>query len=268
MKPNQLCSLDSSFISGDLFKSIADVYIDEDKRFVTEDELKNFSIIFIKGDWISQFKTKILPKINHPFKLITHNADTAAPLPHIDLLEDKRVIKWFGMNSNIIHDKFQSIPIGIANKKWPHGNTSVLQEIINRKNPKQQLVYCNFNPNTAPVRWSILKELKKISFIDFEVSSLSPKDYWNKLSQYKYVISPPGNSIDCHRIWESIYLGTIPIVLDHMCHDYWKDLPILFLQNYRDISTKHLLEVHSELKNNPIYKSYLPHYQELIHEDR
>jgi hypothetical protein len=27
-----------------------------------------------------------------------------------------------------------------------------------------------------------------------------------------YVLSPPGNGIDCHRTWEALFLGSIPIV--------------------------------------------------------
>ena len=37
--------------------------------------------------------------------------------------------------------------------------------------------------------------------------------YRQLLLRSKYVLSPPGNGPDCHRTWESIYLGAIPIVL-------------------------------------------------------
>ena len=34
----------------------------------------------------------------------------------------------------------------------------------------------------------------------------------SELSSYKFALSPEGNGIDCHRTWECLYLGVIPIV--------------------------------------------------------
>jgi hypothetical protein len=43
------------------------------------------------------------------------------------------------------------------------------------------------------------------------------------MAQWRFCVSPPGNGIDCHRTWEALYLGVIPVVvssagglLDHL----------------------------------------------------
>lgn len=201
-----------NFITGDKFKSLADDFIDESKPYI---DLKSKpKIIFLFTDWVDAFKKSILPKIDWKFKLITHNADTGVYKKDLDLLNDERLLRWFGMNCHLEHDKLTPIPIGIANKKWPHGNEELLQKIIDLNIPKIDKIYCNFDPRTNSIRRMILDELRFRNDIDFEQNNLNQEDYWKKLASYKYVISPPGNSVDCHRIWESQYLNTFPICLD------------------------------------------------------
>jgi hypothetical protein len=50
----------------------------------------------------------------------------------------------------------------------------------------------------------------------------------------KFVVSPPGNGYDCHRTWEAIYLGAVPIVLK----EYWPfqkyRLPVLVVDTWEE----------------------------------
>ena len=61
--------------------------------------------------------------------------------------------------------------------------------------------------------------------------------------------------LDSYRVWESLYLGTIPIVLDSYWSQRLRDFfPIVIVKNYDDI-TKDALEKH--LINCSINKSRL-----------
>jgi FkbM family methyltransferase len=230
----------TDFIDGNKFKQLADVYIDEEKRYVTAEELTEAELIFIKGDLVDSFKQKVLPHIKNDFKLITHNADTPNPSPHEDLLNDKRLIHWYGMNANLTHDKFTPIPIGIANDRWPHGNKELLYSIKQNNNKKDKLVYCNFDFSTNPYRHQVYEQIKDEAFIDFDFTKRTQEDYWATLSQYKFVISPRGNSIDCHRVWEAIYLGVVPIVEKHLAMELFHDFPILMIDNWSDLDSFNL----------------------------
>ena len=55
------------------------------------------------------------------------------------------------------------------------------------------------------------------------------------------MLSPPGAGVDCHRTWELLYLGCIPIVEHSSISELYEDLPILVVDNWDDIS-KELLE--------------------------
>jgi hypothetical protein len=252
-----------NIITGNAFKNIADDFLDEEKTFL--DLSKTPKIIFLKTDWIELFKNKILPKINYPFKLITHNADRPCPSGNLDLLNDEKLVRWFGMNCDINHNKLQPIPIGLANEKWTHGNKEILIEVIKQNIEKKKLAYCNFDISTNfNKRNDVHGLIKNKNFIDVDPTKLPFQNYLQKLSEYKYVISPPGNSVDCHRIWESIYLGVIPIVEKHLCHDYWNDLPILFVNSFNDINEKILNENYETLISKSNEKAQMLHYKEMI----
>ena len=254
---------EENIITGNAFKKIADDFLDEEKTFL--DMAKKPKVIFLKTDWIEIFKNKILPKIDYQFTLITHNADRPAPSGNLDLLNDDRLIKWYGMNCDITHPKLQSIPIGIANEKWPHGNKKELLEVINTNTEKTNLCYSNFDLSTNVLRRpQILEIIKTKSFINIETQKLNFKDYLTKLKSYKYVISPPGNSIDCHRIWECLYLGVIPIVERHSALEFFYDLPILFVDSFEDVTEELLNNQYENIIRKSNSKIFFTFYKNLI----
>ena len=257
--------LREDIITGNAFKSICDDFLDEEKHFI--DILKKPKTIFLKTDWIEIFKRKVLPLIDYNFVLVTHNADRPAISGNIDLLEDNRLIKWFGMNIDTRHPKLQAIPIGIANEKWPHGDKDILLKIINENNKKENFVYCNFDITTNFNKRNdtmLLIKRNARAYIDFDHTKLPFEEYTRKLSTYKYVISPPGNSIDCHRIWESIYLGVIPIVEEHPALEYYKDLPILFVKSFNDVNEQLLNDNYHIVVEKSKEKSIIEHYKQQI----
>ena len=54
-------------------------------------------------------------------------------------------------------------------------------------------------------------------------------DYLREILQSKYVLSPDGNHPDCHRHYESIGLGAIPITqLDPYFYSHLREGPIIY----------------------------------------
>lgn len=70
---------------------------------------------------------------------------------------------------------------------------------------------------------------------------LKPEQYFDELSNYKFIISPEGNGIDCHRHYEALLSGCIPIIEDNedMRRKY-KDMPILYTKDYSEITEEYL----------------------------
>lgn len=244
-----------NFITGDKFKSIAEDFLDQSKPFLNL--AKKPRIIFLFTDWVDAFKKQILPSIDYEFKLITHNADMGVYEKDLDLLNDRRLIRWFGMNCHIEHEKLTPIPIGMANEKWPHGDEKLLQKIIDLNLLKKNKIYCNFDISTSPIRQQILNQLKDQKDIDFEFRRLNQEDYWKTLASYKYVISPPGNGVDCHRIWESLYLKTIPICLNNICLNSFKSLPIMFRDSYLNLNISNATVEQIKLADFDYWKAFV-----------
>jgi len=77
---------------------------------------------------------------------------------------------------------------------------------------------------------------------------LPPSDYFDKLPDYKFVISPEGNGIDCHRHYEALIAGCIPIIeYNSMTEEKYAGCPILYTNDYSEITEEYLLRKYDEM---------------------
>ena len=114
-------------------------------------------------------------------------------------------------------------------------------DINNFTKRKENLLYLSFEDNTNIRHRSGLKNY----FSQFKWAKILYKkneifEYENDLRISNFVLCPQGNGIDTHRIWESLYCGSIPIVEDHIGFDQFKNLPIMFVDDFYKISEKSL----------------------------
>lgn len=76
-------------------------------------------------------------------------------------------------------------------------------------------------------------------------------NFLREISQSKFVICPRGNGVDTHRLWESLYLGSIPIVkYEKTYHDNFLDLPILFIEDWDQITEEFLNGKYEQIINS------------------
>ena len=72
--------------------------------------------------------------------------------------------------------------------------------------------------------------------------------YFSALPHVKFVISPEGNGIDCHRTYEALMAGCIPIVEEHPgIRKKYEGCPILYTKDYSEINETYLNRVWDEL---------------------
>ena len=67
-------------------------------------------------------------------------------------------------------------------------------------------------------------------------------------SKYTFVISPHGNGLDCHRTWEALCLGCIPIMKHSSISYLFEDLPVLIVESWEDISENLLYSTIEDFK--------------------
>lgn len=102
---------------------------------------------------------------------------------------------------------------------------------------KKNRILVNFNIKTNPSeRAPALEALSKhpLAYIPKWQNQYA---YMRDLNESQFVASPPGNGVDCHRTWEALYLGTIPIVKTSVCMEFFKSLglPIIDVISYDNI---------------------------------
>jgi hypothetical protein len=229
-----------NFITGNNFKQKSHYYLDEFGFGIIKKPAKDEIIIFfVKTDYIDVFFNRYKPNTN--FILITHNSDYHITKNHLNYLNDDFLVKWFAQNVDVNHPKLFSIPIGIANEKWPHGDVKILENVINENIKKNKLIYSNFNIHTnINERSHCLNHITKNG-----VTMSKPKNfesYLRELSESYFVISPNGNGVDCHKTWESLYLKTIPIVTESININFYKNLPILIISDWSKFNINELNE--------------------------
>ncbi|HBJ73292.1 MAG TPA: hypothetical protein DDY88_06235 [Actinobacteria bacterium] len=60
--------------------------------------------------------------------------------------------------------------------------------------------------------------------------------YYANVRNATFVLSPPGNGADCHRTWEAIYLGAIPVIRRGTVSPSIVDpLPVLQVDDWEEI---------------------------------
>lgn len=225
------------YITGDTIRAQCDWIIDETMETFDPELVHDGDIIFLNANWHAFFFEKVHPQIKARYILVTHNSVFHAPGKYEAYLDDPKLIVWFAKNSMIAHPKLRPLPLGIANKYWPHGNTDMVKDMRNQLPTiqKNTLLYVNFDTNTNPMRLDIFNYFAQQSFS--YVQKPKPFDaYLHDLAQSKFVISPPGSSLDCHRIWEALLANCIPIVIHSPLDMILHDLPVLLINDWSEVT--------------------------------
>lgn len=250
-----------TLISGDVLQSFCDVswMTHEKKEFhrslpssvevkmlVNVENVDQGKILFVYTDLLDEFIRKVLPYRTKPFLLVTHNSDDSINETHNELLSHRLLLHMFSQNTFIRHNKLTALPIGIANSMWVHGNISNFQHLINHAIPfseKKNRVYANVNKTTNQShRSKVLESVSRYDFVDVVEPTKDHSSYLQELTTYKWVVSPKGNGVDCHRLWECLYAKCIPIVDDTVNTQEFKEMgfPIILVKDWDELTLSFL----------------------------
>jgi FkbM family methyltransferase len=242
--------MDVSILSGEVFQQMCDVYVGMEYKYYNNPKIEaephkhtnlssintewdNPKLVFCYGSGLQELMNK-LQFFKNSFVLVSHNSDENITDKYLPILENPNVLRWFAQNPCIKHRKLQLLPIGIANEMWTHGNPTTLKQIINAAQKKEDRIYFYFNIDTNRSQRELCKQIVSSKGLIWG-NQQSHYDYLLNLSKCKFAINPPGNGIDCHRIWECYYLGVIPILLRSEFTDQLsKCLPCVLLSSWED----------------------------------
>lgn len=235
------------FVSGDGFRAIADYAFDEVDSSLNPQSVKPQSSIFVKPDLLDQFFHAVHPLIPHPYVLITHNADAPMPGPYGHFADDPKILAWFGQNyDGYAHPKLHPIPIGIANYCWPHGRAEWIWSVKEFKHPKKHLVHMNIATGTFPMERSFVFNHFCSMPSCYHPEAKPFMRFISDVASSKFEVAPRGNGLDTHRLWESLYVGTIPIVKTSSLDCLYAGLPVLIIQEWSEVTEEFLEKKYKE----------------------
>ena len=125
------------------------------------------------------------------------------------------MLRWYSQNADITHPKLYPLPIGLNCFEHAPEMHQTLGQLGNVQRNKVLMV--NFG-NTHPSRKQVWEQFcgknANKPFATCKVKSQSNNiqgnphlvSYYKKVAEHKFVLSPRGNGLDTHRLWEALYL--------------------------------------------------------------
>ena len=59
---------------------------------------------------------------------------------------------------------------------------------------------------------------------------------YHRNSRFRFHLSPPGNGLDCHRTWEALYLGVVPVIKSGPLDRLFDDTPAWIVHSWDELT--------------------------------
>ena len=216
------------------------------------------------GIIIKHFFTNLIQHFKKGVVLIIIESDlidiSKEQLDHINLLH------CFTWNVPFNHSKMSVLPIGLNyNRQF-----KVLENWLSKNKSSQptKLLCMNCSLHTDPSRSTLVEYSKEHwssfctildyvpssftyfipSFIEGQIQiNVTNSKCYDLWKDFKFVLSPKGAGLDCHRTWEVLAMGSIPIVLSSTIDDAFKHLPVVIVDTWSEINEQFLQTKYDEI---------------------
>lgn len=252
-------------MTGERFQDLCDISIskEEHKEFESTNKPKsididtfdftdfdNPSLVYVNSSLINTtkpdlVKSKLYEKLKmfkNPFNLVLHNSDDSFDDVDLKYFNIPNIKKIFTQNMNTLHPRLFPLPIGLANPMWPFGDIDYFIEQLNDFPEQDKFIHFNFT-----VEGGARGEYRPQCFEAAVEKGIEPspdykfEEYIPQLKRYRYCLSPEGNGIDCHRMWECLYLNIVPICHKNILTEYFsKIFPIVLVDDWKDLDLDYL----------------------------
>jgi hypothetical protein len=164
---------------------------------------------------------------------------------------------WFAVNNETDKENVISIPLGKVDNCDDHasfaitGNLEIMEKVAGEPKHISNLVYMNINMYTYPIERQYIFDLfKDKSWVTVNIPEYTfegIEKYLQNTRNHKFAICPRGNGVDTHRLWEALYVGSIPIVRRDTAMHTFADLPICWVDNWKDVTPEFLEEEYNRI---------------------
>ena len=276
MSKNGKCIVSQYFADGKLYKGVfrdlaafenLDQFISTDKYL---DFVKNASSTFryVKRDYLfraGQFRETVYPSL---FSSRLEYREKILLVGHSDIPTTRiqsQILKFFGVDkvyaTNIHSDQIFSfsIPLGLTNNcddsplhRLFGDNSLLLAASFLADFPDffSPILYVNFSAsNNRSERGVLLREIAKLPKTykaivnDPDFTTSGRVKYLADCRTINFVLCPEGNGVDTHRLWETLYMGGVPIIKKNPIMTPLVDhLPVVQVDSWKQIASVDFLE--------------------------
>lgn len=176
--------------------------------------------------------------------MICHNSDKAfrtAPEGYLMV---------YSTNVDVVSDQVEPIPLGIKNPGWHPESLDMLRREQEKDISKAGLLYIHHNTATnLAERVPPYEMFAGVPWATVRAGLADYPTYLRGINSHRFVLCPEGNGMDTYRMWESLYLGAIPIVKRRVfTEEFAKILPILVVDNWKEVVFQRLEEAWNKLR--------------------
>lgn len=196
---------------------------------------------------------RLLP--DNKFIIFTGQEDT--PIDEDIQLPDN-VIRLHAVNAIYNNERIIPLPFGVQRKMFLLDNRiDILKDNVENYEHIEptKLLYINcsiershdrdYLPNFSGLDWCTTHFDKSSKYFPYS----RYQEFLDTIKSHKFMLCPKGHfdTMDCHRIWESLYMRRVPVFRHNPYYDkLMKGFPVLFVNEWSDI-TPELLKANDHL---------------------
>lgn len=226
------------YLSGDGFRSLTP-WRYEPEAVATFDPLgvPGRTVIFCEAWLLEDFLRSVAPRLSGPVVVVAGNGDPNFTEPKLSWIPPQ-VEALFVQNCEVRDPRVHPLPIGLENARLhTNGVVADFRALRRKPAPTVNRVLWGFSEVTNPIIRTQARQVLELVPTAVRLATTHSRAYRKSLSKYRFVASPPGNGVDCHRTWEALYLRVVPIVLRSTLTELLSELglPLWVVDSYEEL---------------------------------
>lgn len=244
------------------------------------DDIQPYDSVYVCTAALPLFVEKFLPNLTKCIILVSGDstysvAKRNATKPNMvtnsvwkPIVKSRYIKHWYAQNCTFSHRRIAHIPLGLDyhSSGWgvgtlrPIEQEAVIKSVLMTCIPFHlRQIKCYSSYHFTLKRGDRMDAFTKVNtdLVFYEPKKVSRHESHQTQSKYAFVISPFGKGVDCHRTWEALILGCIPIMRHSGLDPLFFGLPVLFVNDWSEVT--------QELLNHTVetYKKTIFNYDKL-----
>lgn len=214
--------------------------------------------IYVHTELLDSFAARALPRITSPFTLLTGNSIMTIRPGQIRketlaaILGHPQFRHWFAQNLGMTHRAMSPIPLGMdyhtlsigRQPSWGQAASPAAQEAeldalratLPPLHDRAPTAFCNWQFASGNPWRAALQDRLDPQAVAYQPTRLPRRETWQANARHLFTISPRGRGMDCHRTWEALAIGSVPIVDDLPIRPLFASLPVLLVRDWAQVT--------------------------------